>query len=77
MFYGVNNGKQKTSLHVVNAETIDDACRCKTLVTNFNHYCLGISYPELLRYHTDIASYGLRISYPELLRYHKKNRPNH
>ena len=59
MFYDVNNGKKKTPLHVLNAEMIHDACRSKTLVTNFNHYGLGISYPELLRYHTDMASYVL------------------
>ena len=49
----------KKTFHVVNAEMIHDACRSKTLVTNFNHYCLGISYPELRRYHIDMASYVL------------------
>ena len=60
IFYDVNNGKKKTPLHVLNAEMIHDACRSKTLVTNFNHYGLGISYPELLQYHAGMASYVLR-----------------
>ena len=57
MFYDVNNGKEKTPLHVLNAEMIHDACRNKKNGNNFTHYGLGINYPELLIYHTDMASY--------------------
>ena len=41
------------------AEMIYDACRSKTVVTACNHWGLSISYSELLRYCTDMASYVL------------------
>ena len=38
---------------------IHDCSRSKTLITHFNHFGLCLSYPELLRYHTDLSSYVL------------------
>ena len=60
IFFDVNNGEKKTPLHVLTSEMIHNECRSKTLITAFNHYGLGISYPELLRYHTDLASYTVK-----------------
>ena len=57
MFYDVNNGEKKTPFHVINAELIHDTCRSKTLITGQNHMGLSISYPELRKYHNDLASY--------------------
>ena len=59
LFYDVNNGEKKMPLQMLVAEMICDACRSKTVVTACNHWGLSISYSELLRYRTDMASYVL------------------
>lgn len=51
-FYGVNNRK-KMPLHMLVAKMVFDLCRSRTLVKALNHK--AISYPELLRYHTDMT----------------------
>ena len=56
MAYMVQNGKQRTPLHVVNGQAIHEACKSKTLITCFNHLGLSVSYDEIRRYHNDMAS---------------------
>ena len=59
MFFIVNNGDEKMPLQILLAEMIYDACRSKTVITACNHWGLSISYSELLRYRSDMASYVL------------------
>ena len=54
--------KKKTPLQLLNAKMIHNTCRSKTLITNFNHYGLCVSYDELVRYHNNMASYILSTS---------------
>ena len=62
MYYIVHNGKRRTPLHIMNAEAVHAVCKSKTLVTSLSHFGLAISYPELVRYHNDMASYILEVS---------------
>lgn len=56
LYYNVHHGRQRTPLHIMNAQAIHEACKSSTLIKNFNHFGLTISYDELLRYHFDMAS---------------------
>ena len=46
-------------LQILLAEMIYDACRRETVITACNNWGLSISYSELLRYRSDMASYVL------------------
>ena len=62
IFYILNNGRKRTPLHMMNSEAIYNACRSKTLISSFNRFGLSISYDELLRYHSDMASFVVEAS---------------
>ena len=62
IFYILNNGRKRTPLHMMNSEAIYNACRSKTLIYSFNRFGLSISYDELLRYHSDMASFVVEAS---------------
>ncbi len=57
MYYIIHNGKKRTPLHIMNAESIHTACRSRTLITKMNRYGLAVSYNEICRYEDDMASY--------------------
>ena len=62
VFYILNNGRKRTPLHMLNSESIYNACRSKTLISSLNRFGLTISYDEVLRYHSDMASYTTETS---------------
>ena len=41
-------------MHVMNSQAINEACRSVTLITNFNHYGLCMSYDEVQHHHIDM-----------------------
>ena len=53
----VHNGKRRTPLHLMCAEGIHATCKSKTLITSLNHLGISVSYDEILRYQTDLASF--------------------
>ena len=57
IFYILNNGRKRTPLHMMNSESIYNACRSKTVISSLNRFGLAISYDEILRYHSDMASF--------------------
>ena len=57
IFYILHNGRKRTPLHMMNSEAIYNSCRSKTLLSSLNKFGLTISYDEILRYHSDMASY--------------------
>ena len=62
MFFILNNGRKRTQLHMMNTESIHSVCRSKTLISSLNKFGLVITYDELMRYHSDMASYVTEIS---------------
>lgn len=56
IFYILHNGKKRTPLHMMNSESIFSVSRSKTLISSLNRFGLAISYDEILRYHSDMAS---------------------
>ena len=59
-YFIINNGRKRTPLHMLNSEAIYNACRSKSILFSFHRFGLAISYDEILRYHTDIASFVTR-----------------
>ncbi len=57
MYFIVHNGKRRTPLHILNAESIHHACRNSVLISSFHYFGLALGYDELLMYHNDMASY--------------------
>ena len=55
LYFIVNNGKQRTPLHLICAEGIHSTCKSKTLITALNHLGMSVSYDEVARYHNDLA----------------------
>ena len=47
--------KKKTSLHILIAQTILDACRLKKVITLMNHLGLSVSYDEMMQIDTKLA----------------------
>lgn len=41
---------------MMTAEAVYSTCKSRTLISSLNHFGLAVSYDELLRYHTDMAS---------------------
>ena len=62
IFFVLNNGRKRTPLHMLNSEAVYNACRSKLLVSCLNRFGLAISYDEILRYHSDMASYVVESS---------------
>lgn len=56
LYYNIHHGKQRTPLHIMNAQAIHETCKSSTLIKSFNHFGLMISYEELKRYHNNMAS---------------------
>ena len=46
----------------MNSEAIYESCKSATLITSFNHLGLCISYQELMRHQTDMATYSVESS---------------
>ena len=42
---------------MLNSEAIYNVCGSKTLISSLNRFGLAISYDELFRYHSDMASF--------------------
>ena len=58
MFYIKHNGRKKTPMHVMNAESVHSLGRGGKIVTQMlNREALCISYPELRRLQHDVASF--------------------
>ena len=62
MYFNVHNGRKRTPLHIMNSEAIYESCKSATLITSFNHLGLCISYQELMRHQTDMATYSVESS---------------
>ena len=57
MFYIQNNGRKRTPMHIMNAESVHSLGHGGKIVTSIlNHEGLALSYPELRRYY-DLATY--------------------
>ncbi len=56
MYYIMHNGRKRTPLHMMNGQAIHETCKSSTLIKSFNHFGLSVSYDEILRYHSDLAS---------------------
>lgn len=57
LFFIINNGRQRTPLHLMCSQRIHALCKSKTFTTELNHLGLCVSYDEILRYHTDLAQF--------------------
>ena len=62
MYFNVHNGRKRTPLHIMNSEAIYESCKSATLITSFNHLGLCVSYQELMRHQTDMATYSVKSS---------------
>ena len=62
IFFILNHCRKRTPLHMLNSEAVYNACRSKLLVSSLNRFGLAISYDEILRYHSDMASYVIESS---------------
>ena len=62
LFFIVNKGRKRTPFHLMKSEAIYNTCKSKTLISSLNHFGLGVSYDEVLRYHTDMVAYISEIS---------------
>ena len=54
--YVIYNGDKRTPMHIMNAQTIHETCKCSTLIQSFNHLGLCIGYDKVRRYHTAMAT---------------------
>ena len=58
MYYVHNQGRRRTPMHIMNAESVHSLGRGGKIVTQtLNHEGLAISYPELRRYQCDLESF--------------------
>lgn len=58
MYYVHHQGRRRTAMHIMNAESVHSLGRAGKIVTQtLNHEGLAISYPELRRYQCDFASF--------------------
>ena len=58
MYYVHHQGRRRTPMHIMNAESVHSLGRGGKIVTQtLNHEGLAISYPELRRYQCDLASF--------------------
>ena len=60
MVYNINNGKIKTPLHVMTGHAVYAKCRCRGLITSLNKIGSSISYKEVRKYRSLLASYTVK-----------------
>lgn len=65
MYYILNNGTQRTPLHVMNGLAVHDASRNSILIKSLNHLGMSVSYDEVLRYRNDLARYTVLMARKE------------
>ena len=57
MYHNLHQGRKRTPFHIMNSQSIYDACKSKSLITSFSRFGLCCSYDELMRFQNDIASF--------------------
>ena len=60
LVYNINNGKIKTSLHVMTGHAVYAKCRSRVLITSLNKIGSSISYKEVRKYRSLLASYTVK-----------------
>jgi hypothetical protein len=53
LYYILHHGRKRTAMHMMNSQSIYEACRSATLIKSFNRYGLCITYDEIQRYNND------------------------
>ena len=53
IFYVLNQGKQKTPFHIMNANAVYEKCKSRELITSFNRVGISVSY-KCIRQHVPI-----------------------
>ena len=55
MFYNIDNGYQRTPLHIMNAAEIYEKCKSRELITCFDKSGLCVGYNVMKKHHSDLA----------------------
>ena len=59
IFYVLNQGKQKTHFHIMNANAIYEKCKRRELITSFNLVGISVSYKGIRQHRSNLAKLAI------------------
>ena len=59
IFYVLNQGKQKTPFHIMNANTIYEKCKSRELTKSFNRVGISVSYKDIHQHRSNLAKLAI------------------
>ena len=59
IFYVLNQGKQKTPFHIMNANAIYEKCKSRELITSFNLVGISVSYKGIRQHRSNLAKLAI------------------